>query len=40
MNKWRAKYQLKMSKLKVIGRQKPPEIAAYLAYMLRAATAN
>jgi len=32
-SKWIANFQLKRSKLKVTGRQKPQEIAAYLAYM-------
>jgi len=32
--KWSANFQLKMSEVKVIGRQKPHEIAAYLAYMV------
>jgi len=34
MSKWSAaNFQLKRSKTKVTGRQKPQEIAAYLAYM-------
>jgi len=32
-SKWSANFQLRMSKAKVIGQQKPQEIAAYLAYM-------
>jgi len=32
MSKWSANFQLKRSKVKVTGRQKPPEIAAYMAY--------
>jgi len=31
-SKWNANFQLKRSKVKVTGRQKPQEIAAYLAY--------
>jgi len=33
MRRWNASFQLKRSKIKVTGRQKPHEIAAYLAYM-------
>jgi len=33
MNKWSADFQLKTWKVKVTGRQKPEDIAAYLAYM-------
>jgi len=33
MSKWSSNFQLKRSKVKVTGRQKPPEVTAYLAHV-------
>jgi len=33
MSKWNANFQLKRSKVKVTGSQKPPEYAAFLAHL-------